>query len=343
MSRKQFQDAAGDLGAYNIKNKIKYTYRDLEAAIRDKWLKEERYNELINWAHDEYDGADIYGAIEVIEKHFVKNRLTPFYKRFMTVYIRRNLDLFWWANLRYGQIDKFKVKSYSGIHIEIRDYTKETIEQQSKTINLLERYKNGLATLGEVIEIKKIDELIESVKKREKIKESKPKIRAKIDEVKFWQIIEEAKKGANGKYEFNYQLNNILGCYSSNQSKSFQRILLKRLTELDHWEVWDLAYIIRGGCGDDQFIDFKLWVISQGEKFYKQIVALDFSNISSNDIDEDPLNEELMYIAPNIYSEKSGNFLDIKIKQPKIKGKQIPTSKFLGKYPRLCKEFKFNE
>ena len=36
-----------------------------------------------------------------------------------------------------------------------------------------------------------------------------------------------------------------------------------------HWDLWGAVYVIRNGCGDDSFSDFRDWLISRGEEVYR--------------------------------------------------------------------------
>jgi Protein of unknown function (DUF4240) len=42
---------------------------------------------------------------------------------------------------------------------------------------------------------------------------------------------------------------------------------------LNTWDLWGAAYVINGGCSDDDFTDFRSWVVSQGRDTYLRAYA----------------------------------------------------------------------
>jgi hypothetical protein len=52
--------------------------------------------------------------------------------------------------------------------------------------------------------------------------------------------------------------------------KSFNKILRKKWNQAYRTDVWALAYLLRGGCSDDAFMDFRAWLIMQGRQVFEQ-------------------------------------------------------------------------
>jgi len=76
-----------------------------------------------------------------------------------------------------------------------------------------------------------------------------------------------------------------------------------------NWELWGAIYIIHGGCGDDSFMDFRDWVISQGKDFYNNTLANPESLI---DVNEDKIEiewEGMGYIPNEVFKDMTGQNL----------------------------------
>jgi len=65
------------------------------------------------------------------------------------------------------------------------------------------------------------------------------------------------------------------------------------------------GFVISGGCSDDGFEYFRCWLIAQGKAVFEAALK-DPDSLSELDIEDDPEEEELLYLAPEIYEEKTG-------------------------------------
>ncbi|MFL5730781.1 MAG: DUF4240 domain-containing protein [Cytophagaceae bacterium] len=95
-----------------------------------------------------------------------------------------------------------------------------------------------------------------------------------MPEEKFWAIVQSSFDKTNGDFEEQQiQLASLL------KSLALQEIILfdNRFRELRgrayNWQLWAAIYIIHGGCGDDSFMDFRDWVIAQGNFFYYRTIS----------------------------------------------------------------------
>jgi hypothetical protein len=104
-----------------------------------------------------------------------------------------------------------------------------------------------------------------------------------------------------------------------------------------------LAYIVRGGCGDDEFDYFKAWIISKGEKVFRDIIDLSNTEIV-NLFDEDPQLETFLSLAEDVFENKTGDIMKpVRVKQQKIKGEEWDEDKLEVQFPELCKLFKYKD
>ena len=59
-------------------------------------------------------------------------------------------------------------------------------------------------------------------------------------------------------------IDEILGfehCWSSVKNRAYRA------------DLWGAAYVLNGGCSDDGFVDFRTWLILQGQAFFDQALA----------------------------------------------------------------------
>src|SRR5689334_5871199 len=92
-----------------------------------------------------------------------------------------------------------------------------------------------------------------------------------MNEAKFWKILEYAKEQSKG--DFKKQLEIIattLAELEVEEILEFNQISAEKDVLCYTYELWDAARLLMHGCGDDSFIDFRDWLVSQGEAvFYK--------------------------------------------------------------------------
>lgn len=85
-----------------------------------------------------------------------------------------------------------------------------------------------------------------------------------ISEDEFWKVIEKSLLKSNQEEQFNYIFNNLTNeeliglCYHGTE------LYRKAFTS----ELWAVAYIVRGGCGDDSFHYFRNWLVKRGKSIY---------------------------------------------------------------------------
>jgi|SRR6185312_13662359 len=92
--------------------------------------------------------------------------------------------------------------------------------------------------------------------------------------MEFWRIVDAAKAESDGSVERRYDalLSRLMGLPAS-EIIDFELIKNQRVREADRWDLWAAAYIINDGCSDDDFQDFRRWLISRGERAYYASIA----------------------------------------------------------------------
>lgn len=86
-----------------------------------------------------------------------------------------------------------------------------------------------------------------------------------MDESRFWELIDQTRDGTANVAEHADVLRKALESLSPDDIASFGQILENKLEELNHFDIWEVAYIINTGCGDDDFTNFRAGVIARGK------------------------------------------------------------------------------
>jgi hypothetical protein len=94
-----------------------------------------------------------------------------------------------------------------------------------------------------------------------------------MEEDLFWKIIQKTKDNSNDNFEEQQEeLANELRKLTPDELILFDNSFRNFRGLANTWELWGAIYIIHGGCSDDNFIDFREWVIAQGQKFYYKVI-----------------------------------------------------------------------
>ncbi len=211
------------------------------------------------------------------------------------------------------------------------------------TLDFIDRYIVEMQKINATEEIERANILKESVYNLKKPKAKKTTDKRKMTEILFWELIEESAKESEGNSDFSDTLKDRLEAMGMPEIKKFQKILLEQINELEHWDIWALAYIVRKGCGDDAFDYFKAWVISKGKEAFESIKYMQIEKFNILFENYDPQFEEFMYVAQEAYENKKNEMMpDIRIKAHKIQGKEWTEDKICESYPELCKMFNYS-
>lgn len=326
MSYGKFLDESGDLNDWRRKNNLPdQHYEQTFADLRDIWIKDKRYSELIAFIHENWDSGQWNEFFEPLEQHLIENKLEKEFIKFWKGILRHRFSSLWdWVK-------------ECGRKTEVSNGTKKPSKFQKFTLEGLYRFRQGLSILGSEEEIKKTNELIKTVDKLEKPKAKKSTDKRKIDEKLFWELIKLNREKSEDKIEFIENLSNQLEEFKPTEIKRFEKIFLTKYQELNRWEIWALAYIVRRGCGDDAFDYFKAWVISKGEKAFEDIKELKVSELR-NYFDEDPQLEEMLSLSENVYENKTGELMSpVRVKKQKLSGKVWRENNLENEFPEIWK------
>lgn len=57
------------------------------------------------------------------------------------------------------------------------------------------------------------------------------------------------------------------------EAKAFGRSMGAALVDARSWKLWSAAYIMNGGCSEDGFLYFRLWLLAQGRRVYSNALV----------------------------------------------------------------------
>ena len=176
----------------------------------------------------------------------------------------------------------------------------------------------------------------------------------------FWGVIGKCreasrKKSLRGKGfdqdRFVEHLAHELKALSTEEIITFNNLILEFVKKAYRWDLWDAAYLIKGGCSDDSFHYFRLWLIAQGESVYT--AALEnpdsLADYIKNPNDECEFEfEDLFRPGDEVWKQKTGKSWE---ESPQTVGERSddPVGEHLEeddpnlslRFPKLCRKFGF--
>jgi hypothetical protein len=159
----------------------------------------------------------------------------------------------------------------------------------------------------------------------------------------FWNLIARSGlRGRDDKQEQAKELQALLEALSANEIIAFRNHLMKVMREAYRADVWEVIYIVDGGCSNDGFHYFRSWLILQGKETFYRVLADPrlIANYARRGFDL--TDQSLDSAVFRAYETKTGS-IDIPYAGPrgpgKLKGKLLDDEGRRKKYPVLWKRF----
>jgi hypothetical protein len=135
-----------------------------------------------------------------------------------------------------------------------------------------------------------------------------------VNKATFWKLIERANKNQPDEdSDIEDKIREQLLALDASQIVEFFSIYLDLAITAYTYELWAAAYLLKGGgCGDSAFMDFRDWLISQGETVYNE--ALKDPQTLANVDDDESFGEyigDLFSCIYTVYKEKYGEELPV--------------------------------
>lgn len=90
-----------------------------------------------------------------------------------------------------------------------------------------------------------------------------------MDENKYWKIIEGSLQRTETLEEQEDYLTEVLETMSPEELVAFRLRTDQLLMESYTSSLWCAAYLMKGGCGEEDYTFFRCWLISRGKKIYE--------------------------------------------------------------------------
>jgi hypothetical protein len=162
-----------------------------------------------------------------------------------------------------------------------------------------------------------------------------------MEENEFWKLIDKSSAAANNNYQQQISsLKTLLLVLDPSDIEKFGNRFTALLAASYDYGLWGAAYVINGGCSDDCFHYFRVYLIGHGkEKFYQTIKNPETCASWIKSEEEDNW-EGLQYAIMDAYKQKTGKEIP-KTFQPKfeLKGKPFDEETVQEQYPILAKKF----
>ena len=332
-----------------------YDYDEAYHMVCKFWIKKKEYKKLYNFFVLEVEGNYVE-ELNVYIDTFLEVGETTLYRNYWKGILHKANDRFWYDfNHHKSKNRELNVEKFLSYDINIleennnkypayQDPYLNFVYAWHKIVELLDKYIEAMQKINAIEEIERVKLLKESIYNLKKPKAKKTTDKRKMNEELFWEFIEESRQECESDSEFVDILKDKLEAMSVTEIKKFQKILLEKTNELEHWDIWALAYIVRNGCGDDAFDYFKAWIISQGQDAFEYVKNMQIENLKKLFKNNDPQFEEFMYVAQEAYENKKNEMMpDIRVKSQEIQGEQWEESSICKSYPKLCKLFEYKD
>ncbi len=225
----------------------------------------------------------------------------------------------------------------------IKGIEKSLTAVKKLTLGSMDRFRSMMIDINETREFQKLDEEMQLLEREERRKISEKPIPKKMTEDVFWEMIAKSKTDATSVAEQIENLTTELENFSAPQIKRFQKMVEDKLMELNHWDVWALAFLAQDGCSDDAFLDFRAWLILQGQEIFR--TSLNNIREVINSVPPGTKTEAgaLLGVAAVAYEARSGEPLPFpKRKISPVRGNPWQEEELAVRYPEIFSHYRTN-
>lgn len=157
----------------------------------------------------------------------------------------------------------------------------------------------------------------------------------------FWEVVDRVHLASKGNMDAKCKLlETELRRLSADEVKSFDEYFSHNWHLAYTWALWDAASIIRGGCSDDGFMDFRSTLISMGRTIFEQALANPESLAELDLTPDTACYEGYQYVGARIYEEKAGREMPRSKPHPKRpKGTKTKEREISKRFPKLAAKY----
>jgi len=295
---------------------------EAQSEVFKSWLEHRRYDGLISWIVENFDasGGDKYISqlSGVLESQKDSGRLIRLWKGVI-------------AN---------RTKSFGKpVAVAFTLSPRQAIARES-VLWAMNEFCSVLGRLGDVEHLREAQDTLTDFRAGRRRKPSKAPVAGKMNEERFWRLIDACRSPGSTCGEFAERLAEKLEALDSKNIRIFQKLLYRVISRTNTWDHWAIAYIARNGCSDDEFDYFRAWLVTRGKEAHAKVVA-DYE-AGADLVNEDPQCEGLFYAARRAYENRSGKKMSrLAVEREKVRGKEWAEEDLAVRYPRICARFDF--
>lgn len=261
----------------------------------DEWRFQKRYEELIEyvlWKYEYEDGEEGWRQLLINfwpEEHLEKRR------RLLRGLFAGRSEKFWTAVERQkDRPDEIGTRMAVAIRKgQVLNIVLEMLASIKDPEGTDKAYKE------------QVYQLLDEILNEEKRPLPKPK-KEKIDDKTFWNLIATADASSATSAEFCSDLGAELLEFSASEINQFRKKLTQFFEELAHYDIWAAGYILMGGCSDDSFDYFRMWIISQGQDLFNLALTDLEAFVSQAHSLGNQECEGLLSVPENCYFQRAG-------------------------------------
>ena len=344
MNMKKRYDELRDLG---------HDHDEAQDILKRECIEKNLYTEFINYLLKEYYNHTAYA--ESFLDALVENQAYQPYKMYWKVRVTEEIR-YMWELVDYWKNEKgktFTTKDLISYDRKILDENQDKYPAYQdewlsfvwhwyNTQDFIDIYIKRMQKIGATEEIERAKFLKECIYNLKKPKAKKTTDKRKMSEEVFWELIDESRKKSEFDGDFIETIRDKLEAMGASEIKKFQKILLEKMNELNRWDIWALAYVVRNGCGDDEFDYFKAWCVSKGKEAFEDVKAMRLEKLKELFEGGDPQLEEFMYVASEAYENKKYEEMPMpRVKDTPMQGEEWKEEKICERYPKLCAMFEY--
>ena len=163
----------------------------------------------------------------------------------------------------------------------------------------------------------------------------------RMDETIFWELIARSRSESKTIDEQLMLLQRLLECFRAGDIKRFGSLYAGSMRRLHHWNVWAIAYAASNGCSDDAFMEFRTWLILQGDPALVEL-ALRNPAQAARHVPRDPElpDGSLSAEIEEAYLRRKGAPLEMaRLDLETPKGREWPEENWETWYPELARHY----
>jgi len=310
---------------YSGPTPIVYGYSEAKDLIYRQYLEKRHYDPLITYVIGFHHEAGY--CQEVIE---------PLQKVLIAEGDERRLSRLWKAVIAQQKLCFWQLHSLS-----TKLHLRSLPEKKALVLESMERYCGILEQLGYAEAAGKIRDDMAYVEREERrMLTSKPDPRTVSEQI-FWDLVQQAKAPANSTAEQVEQLVDLLAQFKGSEIKRFKKILDQKMSDCYTWEIWALAFLAQDGCSDDEFENFRAWLILQGKETFEDAVQEIDSVLDRVPSGPKTGALDLLYVSEQAYELRTGKPLVskvAKVKEPK--GKRWDEHELSLRFPKAFAHYR---